>query len=320
MKLAIASDLHLEFEMFPISNEEGADVLILAGDIAIAADLDPFVEHRKDDYARKRSQMFHDFFQRCSHHFKDVIYIMGNHEHYHGDFATTSAIFKERLAYLNNIRVLDKESVTIGDITFIGSTLWTDMNDKDPLTLMNAADMMSDFNCVINSNKLSGNQFPDFQAMGITSQAFYEKAEHERPPIIMTKKPAKFSPIESAREHARCLEYITQVAEEQYDRKFVVVSHHTPSWKSCAGKYAGQTLMNGCYHTELFDFIYDRPQIKAWIFGHTHHRHNYFIGETICVCNPRGYKGYEENADTFRLIYLDLDNIPTEGIDGLKIN
>ena len=39
MKLAIASDIHLEFGPIDLSNDEGADVLILAGDIMLAEEL-----------------------------------------------------------------------------------------------------------------------------------------------------------------------------------------------------------------------------------------------------------------------------------------
>ena len=39
MKLALASDLHLEFAGVELKNEEGADALILSGDICVAEDL-----------------------------------------------------------------------------------------------------------------------------------------------------------------------------------------------------------------------------------------------------------------------------------------
>ena len=38
MKIAIASDVHLEFGDLILKNEENADVLILSGDICVAAD------------------------------------------------------------------------------------------------------------------------------------------------------------------------------------------------------------------------------------------------------------------------------------------
>ena len=39
MKIAVCSDLHLEFQDINLKNEEGAEVLILGGDIMTAQDL-----------------------------------------------------------------------------------------------------------------------------------------------------------------------------------------------------------------------------------------------------------------------------------------
>jgi len=45
----------------------------------------------------------------------------------------------------------------------------------------------------------------------------------------------------------------------------------------------------------------DHPQIKLWTHGHTHHEFDYMIGECRVVCNPRGYHGYEPQADSWTL-------------------
>ena len=47
MKIALCSDLHLEFEDINLKNTEGAEVLILSGDIMIAEDLH---NHPEMDY------------------------------------------------------------------------------------------------------------------------------------------------------------------------------------------------------------------------------------------------------------------------------
>jgi hypothetical protein len=54
--------------------------------------------------------------------------------------------------------------------------------------------------------------------------------------------------------------------------------------------------MNGAYSSDCTDFIMDRPQIKLWTHGHTHHPFDYMVGETRIVCNPRGYEGYEPES------------------------
>jgi len=140
MKIAICSDIHLEFGAISLENTENAEVLILSGDICVAKEIldrDPY-ETRFDD----KSSRIHLFFQECCARFKHVVYISGNHEHYHGDFAETFKIFRERLGYLTKLHILDKESVLINDVMFLGGTLWTDMNKEDGITLMHMKGMM----------------------------------------------------------------------------------------------------------------------------------------------------------------------------------
>jgi hypothetical protein len=56
----------------------------------------------------------------------------------------------------------------------------------------------------------------------------------------------------------------------------------------------------------LSEFILDHPKIKLWTHGHTHHSFDYVIGETRIVANPRGYIGYEAQADYFELKYFEI--------------
>ena len=104
MRIALASDIHLEFGPIELKNTENAEVLILSGDICVAADLNPYGE---DD--EERSVRIHTFFQGCCSEFKHVMYVVGNHEHYHGDFTKTISKLKECLGYLVNLHILDKE-------------------------------------------------------------------------------------------------------------------------------------------------------------------------------------------------------------------
>ena len=78
--------------------------------------------------------------------------------------------------------------------------------------------------------------------------------------------------------------------------KFVVVGHHSPCKLSTKPQYADDQIVNGAYSSNLSDFILDRPQIKVWTHGHTHHAFDYMLGTTRVVCNPRGYDGFEDNT------------------------
>lgn len=117
MKIQIASDLHLEFlrNLDPkerlIEPAEGADVLILAGDIASGS---------------KAISLFKDWPTT-------VIYIAGNHEYYgRGVEETQKGIRKDAAAA--GIHYLENQSVVIDGVRFLGATHWTDYRLNKEMT------------------------------------------------------------------------------------------------------------------------------------------------------------------------------------------
>jgi predicted phosphodiesterase len=291
MKIALASDVHLEFGDHNLTNDTGCDTLILGGDICVAKDLykaDPtgILENAK-------SERFVAFFERCAAAYKDVVYIMGNHEHYNGDFKFSLSRIRESLSHIENLHILDKECVTIDDVTFVGGTLWTDMNKEDEVTLHGISRMMNDFRIVQNSNRM----------VNFSSQVYATKEDgSEDYTKVVGKKfhtrAARFSPEDAVEDHKLMLEFIKATVDANSTQKFVVVGHHSPSKSSTKPRYENETLMNGGYSSDLTDFILDRPQIKMWTHGHTHHAFDYMVGSTRIVCNPRGYVGYESDDET----------------------
>lgn len=267
MKIKLVSDLHLEFSDYNVTNNDGCDVLILGGDIMVAADLhdhpafdfNPYSHGAFEDLSRKQQRVarFRDFLKRCSFQFPHVIYVMGNHEFYHGRFYDSIQHMRDECAKFPNIYLLENDTKVIDDVTFIGATLWTDMNKGDPLTMHAIEGMMNDFRIIRNDKR----NFAAMSARDVVSR------------------------------HARTLQYFRSVLAEQHDKKFVVVGHHSPSFQSVHETYKTEYLMNGGYHSDLSEFIMDHPQIKLWTHGHTHHPFDYVIGETRIVCNPRGYEG-----------------------------
>jgi hypothetical protein len=294
MKISIASDLHLEFGDIDLHNDQNSQVLILSGDILVAQDVS---DRDSPDIlnSQYRSKRYHNFMQQCTERFPHVIYILGNHEHYHGDFAKTTAHLKEKFGYLENLHILDQEILTVDDVTFIGGTLWTDMNNQDILTMYHITSMMNDFRCVDNSNKM------------VTYKA-YEKIngvdDRERP--VFRERVAKFSPEDAVHEYRKFVSYIQHVIEGKFDQKFVVVGHHAPSRLSTHPRYANETIMNGGFSSSLDDFVIDHPQIRLWTHGHTHEDFDYMLGSTRVVCNPRGYINYEAKASEWKLKTVEI--------------
>jgi Icc-related predicted phosphoesterase len=283
MKIAVCSDLHLEFGDLDFHNDEGADVLVLSGDILIASELTDFVY---DEYesaiipatqsVRERAKKYYDFVVRCSERFPHVILIMGNHEHYHGDFQKSAKTIRGTFGDLHNVYFLDKEWTIINGILFFGGTLWTDMNREDPITLAQIRFTMNDFNCVKNGIKTDDKDY------------------------------INFIPEDSVEDHKAFLSKLDEILELNPNLPVVVCGHHAPSKASTHPRYKSEFIVNGAYSSNLDEYILDRRQIKLWTHGHTHESFDYMIGTTRIVCNPRGYINYEARADEFKLKYVEI--------------
>jgi len=276
MKIKIVSDLHLEFSDLLLDNNQGADVLILSGDIMVAQDLHDHPEpaNTADQQAiadgtglgkrQQAAQRYRDFLKRCSFQFPHVIYIAGNHEFYNGKFYAGLDYLRAECAKYSNVYFLEDETKVIDNVVFVGATLWTDMNRGDPVTQMVAKDSMNDFRVIRNDKK------------GFS----------------------KLHPSDVINRHIKSKQYFQHVLDNHKDDVCVVVGHHSPSYQSVHPMYASDLHLNGAYHSDLSELILDRPQIKLWTHGHTHHAFDYQIGDTRIVCNPRGYQTASYSEDT----------------------
>lgn len=302
MKIQVASDIHLEFGAITIENAGDTDVLILSGDICVVNEL-----AERDTYnirgEHDKSNRYHTFFQECCARFPHVIYVMGNHEHYHGDYSLSAGIIRERLGYLANLHFLDKESVQLNDVLFIGGTLWTDMNKEDPITLHGIKGYMNDYRIIQDSSEVVTYKayIDKDKPVGMTDHQWWNETPHEdRYTVEFKTRPAKFSPEKSVEDHKAMLAFIKSELERVGpSAKVVVVGHHSPSKASTKPQYENDVMVNGAYSSDLSEFILDHPQIKLWTHGHTHHEFDYMIGSTRIFCNPRGYHMYEHQADVF---------------------
>jgi predicted phosphodiesterase len=301
MKIAICSDVHLEFGQLEIQNIQNAEVLILSGDICTAVDIRPTGLVGSGKYDR-----YIDFFTACSENFPHVVYVLGNHEHYHGDFATSATIIKEALSQFDNIHVLEKESWDLRDYRFIGGTLWTDMNGEDEITMRHVERRMNDFRICHNSSKVVNYKThePTLDENGD------HKKDAEGKPLyhaVFKTREGYLSPADVVYEHKAMLQFIDDMYEITPPWfTTIVVGHHAPSKGSEHPRYADDILMNGAYNSKLDQFIMDRPGIKLWTHGHTHEDFDYMIKGCRVVCNPRGYINYEDRADRFELKYVEV--------------
>lgn len=242
------SDLHNEFGTFdvPVMPLENEQVLILAGDVDLMSYKDRYI----------------DFLFKMADRFQKVLVVPGNHEFYHGDMDYDLKRIIEEIddSKYNNIHIMDDDVIDIDGVIFIGSTLWTDLNNNNVMVSREATSYMNDFLVI--------------------------KVEDEPFNIIQWKSMNEVSRI-----------FIINNLEKYKDKKCVVITHHAPSMLSVADAFKGETLNYAYVNTGLEDIILDyEPEL--WIHGHMHNTFDYNIGDskTRVICNPRGYEGYEVNS------------------------
>jgi 3',5'-cyclic AMP phosphodiesterase CpdA len=124
MKIQLASDLHLDFLQHDWPGERliepapGADVLILAGDIADG--VDPF-------------RIFSGWTNADGNPIP-TIFVAGNHEFYHHAMPPMQLKLRDAAALNKGINYLENNTVVIGETRFLGCTLWTDYKLRSHLS------------------------------------------------------------------------------------------------------------------------------------------------------------------------------------------
>jgi len=254
MKIKLYSDLHIEFEAFmPPESEEHKDViLVLAGDIC----------------PLERTMAKH-FLLMCASEYKEVIYVPGNHEYYHGKVYQSWTKMKEKIeAESDNVHMLDNETKVIDGVAFIGSTLWADFGKGNPVVMQQAAMNMNDFKVI---KKVNNDQYQ-----------------------------GKLRVIDVLGMHQEAKNFI--LSEIPKYEKSVVVTHFGPSYLSVNQKFVGDPL-NGYYVSELGNEIAEL-QPSHWFHGHSHDSVFYYIGDTKVMSNPKGY--YDENPEFSPEMILEI--------------
>jgi Icc-related predicted phosphoesterase len=264
MKISFVSDIHLECEYQTLP---GGEVLILAGDICEAKNLvKDFNKTRPEQYTPGTFPYYDFFYTECAK-YKQVFYVMGNHEHYHGRFDQTYDKLKTVLP--SNVTLLENEVVEYCGVVFLGATLWTNCNNGDALTLFHLKNTMNDYRTIRNH--------------------YVDKDVYH-----------KLTPEHTFETHVKTMEYFCMALGMHRDKPVVVITHHAPTHKSISSQFINDTLMNGGYASDLSEDILDHDNIRFWIHGHMHDPVNYQVGNCTVISNPKGYDGWDLNFGSFK--------------------
>ena len=137
MKIHLKSDIHLEQGNIYPSIATG-DVCVLAGDISVI------------DTCPTRLR---DYFKQQKDNFDHIIYVLGNHEFYHGEYQEVLDNAWE-ICEQEGIILLDYEydkmEVKIDGVTFWGSALWMDFNNDSPSIHHEVGKALNDFYIIEN--------------------------------------------------------------------------------------------------------------------------------------------------------------------------
>lgn len=254
IKTKIFSDIHLDHyiscQILPDLGK--GDVLILAGDILNAK------HFKTNGYLH---EVYDTFLDNCSKNFEQVLYVLGNHEHFGFNYEGTFKTIKENLP--SNFHLLENEAVKINDTLFIGFTFWTDFRNENPLDMMEANGYMNDYKC-----------------------------------IRITSNYRKLNPDDTLGFHKKSKAYLLKKLEELKDENVFVISHHSPTLQSIPEEFKTSTC-NSAYCSDLDDLILSHPNIKHWVYGHSHSPKDFYIGECRMINNAVGYPsqdtGYNPN-------------------------
>jgi predicted phosphodiesterase len=249
MRLLILSDLHHELwknhapRIDPSLNQ--ADVVILAGDINTGT-------HAVEWAAQAFSKI-------------PVLYVHGNHEAYGKNLEDVQYDIETASALTENVHFLNCGEYRIGNVRFLGATLWTDFRlfgDDDRQAAMRAAEAV----------------MVDYKRIRLASKNY-----------------RKLRAADTAQFHAMQRSWLTQKLAEPFNGKTVVITHMAPSMRSVAEQYATDPV-SAAFASRLNDLA---SQADVWVHGHMHDSFDYQIGKCRVICNPCGYMtrgGGIENA------------------------
>ena len=232
MRLHILSDLHLEFVPFTPPAVE-ADAVILAGDVGTGRNGLKWI-----------LQTFLD---------RPVIYVLGNHEFY-GQKLQKLIQELQGLARGTNVHLLENESCHIGDVIFLGATLWTDF-------------------------ALNGNQ--------VVSEVVAQTGMNDYRRIRTLPRYSRLRPSDTRRLHMQSRHWLEDQVLSLKGRRVVIVTHHAPSRESIPPAFHGDAC-NPAFASDLSCFIAE-SEARLWVHGHIHCCCDYTVGKTRVIANPRGY-------------------------------
>ncbi|HEY8050188.1 MAG TPA: metallophosphoesterase [Ramlibacter sp.] len=271
MKIQLMSDLHLESNpWFRPTPAPDADLLILAGDVGSYQRGSRLAD---DDFGLARFSPRHGW--PCP-----VLFVPGNHEYDNLDFDEAHARLRETCERLG-ITWLERETLVIGGVRFVGTTLWADF---DAL--------------VTEHDRASPERVERKRAKAYRAANFYLQKTHS------TRNGQPWL-ADGWREQALvCEAWLRDALDAPFGGITAVVTHFAPSLRSADPRY-GLTPGTAGFCNSLDGWL-DRAQ--WWFHGHLHCQHDYVEHGCRVIANTLGYAAKGEQDGFREQLVIDLNS------------
>ncbi len=277
MKIQLLSDLHLEAHPHWVAQPApGADVLVLAGDIGSYQNGSQLTD---TDFGLAR-------FSPLNGWPTPVLFVPGNHEYDGMDFDLAHARLHETCLRLGMVW-LERTSVVLGGVRFVGTTLWTDFDALGP-----ANDAIG--------QPARGQAAANPLALLLKARDKAFRAANYYLRKTLTVRNGEPWLAQGLREQALvCQGWLREELAQPFAGPTVAVTHFAPSLHSADPRY-GRTPGTAGFCNALDDLL---PFADVWLHGHLHAPSDYRHNGCRVVANPLGYARKNEQA-AFRADFL----------------
>lgn len=270
MKVQLLSDLHLEAHPHWLPHAApGADLMVLAGDIGSYQAGSQLADN---DFGLAR-------FSPLAGWPTPVLFVPGNHEYDALDFDTTHTRLRETCERLGMVW-LERESVVLGGVRFVGTTLWSDFDALGPTSASIAAPP-------------AGRPPANPLALQLKARDKAFRAANYYLRKTLTTRQGEPWLADGVREQALvCQTWLREALAVPFDGPTVAITHFAPSLRSADPRY-GQTPGTAGFCNAMDELL---PFATVWLHGHLHAPSDYVQQGCRVVANPMGYARKNEQA------------------------